>query len=245
MIAAAERLIVALDYPSVEEALVLCDTLAGLVTRFKIGLELFTAGGPLAVAAVRARGMRVFLDLKIHDIPETARRAARAAAATGAELITVHTAGGPAMLAAAVEGARHGGGAGVLAVTVLTSLDALELARIGTVGTGAGAVHDLVLKRAEVAQAAGCVGVIASPREVKAIRALCGPGFLIVTPGVRSHDGGGENDDQKRTGSAGQAISDGADAVVVGRQVRDAAQPRSEALILLDQIALAALGSGP
>ena len=114
------------------------DRLSGIVTRYKVGLELFAAAGPAAVAAVQGRGCRVFLDLKLHDIPETVRRAARVAAATGAELITVHTAGGPAMLEAAVEGARHGGGAKVLGVTVLTCRQTPRSARWRSAPPGAG-----------------------------------------------------------------------------------------------------------
>jgi orotidine-5'-phosphate decarboxylase len=229
---ARERLIVALDLPALGGALELVRRLDGVAERFKVGLELHTAEGPRAVEAVRAAGGRVFLDLKLHDIPETTRRAARAAAAGGAELITVHAAGGRAMLEAAVAGAREAGGAArVLAVTVLTSLDLADLAAVGTV---APSVAELVVRRALLAREAGCDGVIASPHEATAVRAAAGSGFLIVTPGVRPSTGG---DDQKRTATARQAIADGADAVVVGRPIRDAVDPRAAALALLEELA--------
>jgi orotidine-5'-phosphate decarboxylase len=225
---AFERLIVALDQPSLDEALAMVDRLAGAVRRFKVGLELFAAAGPRAVEAVRALDARVFLDLKLHDIPETVKRAAKTASATGAELLTVHSAGGAAMLSAAVEGA--GSDTKILAVTVLTSMDAAALARVGTTTA---TVEELVVKRALLAKEAGCAGVIASPLEAKAIRAATGPGFLIVTPGVRASATG---DDQKRTATAKQAIESGADAVVVGRPVRDAPDPRAAAIALIAEL---------
>ncbi len=227
-----ERLIVALDVPTLDEALALQAKLGGVVTRFKVGLELFVTEGPRAVEAIRARGGRVFLDLKLHDIPETVRRAARCAAATGAELITVHTAGGPAMLAAAVEGARQGGDAAVLGVTVLTSLDAQQLAEVNTAPQS---LPDLVVKRAQAARQAGCAGIIASPKEVAVIRAVIGPDLLVITPGVRPK--GASTDDQKRTASAAEAIAAGANAIVVGRPIRDAQDPRAAAQSLLDELA--------
>jgi orotidine-5'-phosphate decarboxylase len=232
--AARDRLIVALDLPALAPVLALCDRLEGAITRVKVGLELFTAVGPRAVEVLAARNLRVFLDLKLHDIPETVRRAARAAAATGAELISVHTAGGPAMLEAAVEGARHGGGASVLGVTVLTSLDALQLAHIGTFTA---TVAELVVRRAELARSAGCAGVIASPLEVHAVRAAIGPGLQIITPGVRASAG---QDDQKRTAGAAAARAAGADAVVVGRPIRDAPDPLAAALAILAELDTAA-----
>jgi orotidine-5'-phosphate decarboxylase len=196
--------------------------LQGACSLYKVGLELFTACGPSIVSAVQDTPAQVFLDLKLHDIPQTVARAAAAAAALGVRLLTVHAAGGLAMIRSAVEAA----GPIVLGVTVLTSLDLADLA---AVGTSAPSLTDLVVRRALLCQEAGALGVIASPREVRAIRAACGPSFLIVTPGVRPQiqdaaqaAGPGQADDQKRTGSARQAIADGADAVVVGRPVRDA-----------------------
>jgi orotidine-5'-phosphate decarboxylase len=228
----AERLIVALDHATLDDALAQVDRLGDAVERYKVGLELFTAAGPDAVAALTARKKRVFLDLKIHDIPETAHRAARAAGLLGADLVTVHAAGGRAMMARAVEGARAAGrDTRVLAVTVLTSLAERDLADDGMPL----AVEDLVVRRARLAELAGCDGVIASPREVEKLRAHVSPRFLIVTPGVRSADEA--TGDQERVGSARGARVAGADAVVVGRPIRDAADPRAVVARLVEELA--------
>jgi len=227
-----ERLIVALDAPALSDAIALVERLGAAVTRYKVGLELFAAEGPRAVDELRARGARVFLDLKLHDIPETVRRAARAASSRGAELLTVHAAGGRAMLEAAAAGAREAGaGTRVLAVTVLTSMDVADLA---AAGTQVDSIESLVLRRAALARDAGCDGVIASPREARAIRREVGDGFLIVTPGIRPSATG---DDQKRTATARAAIEAGADAVVVGRPIRDASDPAAAARSLLAELA--------
>lgn len=222
-----DRLIVALDHPSLEAALGAVDQLGDAAERYKVGLELYLAAGARAVEELTRRGKRVFLDLKLHDIPETVRRAAKLATADGVDLLTVHASGGRAMLAAAVEGA--GARARVLAVTVLTSLDAGDLVADGNPMT----VEDLVARRALLAEEAGCAGVIASPREVAAIRQVVRPEFLIVTPGIRPQQGG---DDQKRTATAREARAAGADAVVVGRPIRDAASPRAVALALIEEL---------
>jgi orotidine-5'-phosphate decarboxylase len=230
----AERLIVALDVATLDEALALVDRLRGVAFRFKVGLELFAQAGPRAVEMVRGAsdGGGVFLDLKLHDIPETVKRAARAAAHTGADLLTVHAGGGRAMLQAAVEGA--GGATRVLAVTVLTSMDAPSLAEVGT---RVESVEALVVERARLARAAGCHGVVASAREARAIRAALGAGFLVVTPGIRSSgEPSAKADDQKRTASAREAIAAGADAVVVGRPIRDAPDPRAAAAALIHDL---------
>ncbi len=218
-----ERLIVALDHPDLQSALAQVDLLGDAARRYKIGLELYVSAGRAAIDELVARGRRVFLDLKLHDIPETVERAARAATlGGGVDLLTVHASGGFRMLAAAVAGA---GDARVLAVTVLTSLDETDLAADGNPLP----VEDLVVRRALLAESAGCAGVVASPREVAAIRKKVRPDFLIVTPGVRAHNARG-SDDQKRTATAQEARRAGADAVVVGRPIRDAEDPRAAAL---------------
>lgn len=224
----AERLFVALDQPTLAEALALVAQLEPLILRYKVGLELFSAVGPMSVRALVERGAEVLLDLKLHDIPETVRRAARVAMTSGAKWLTVHTEGGPAMLRAAVAGAQP---AQVLGVTVLTSLDLVDLE---AVGTHVARMEELVVQRARLALDAGCTGVIASPREVGALRAALGKDFLIVTPGVRPVSAGG--DDQKRTATPGAAIAAGASAVVVGRPIRDAPEPRAVAAALLDEL---------
>jgi orotidine-5'-phosphate decarboxylase len=225
----AERLFVALDQPTLAEALALVAQLEPLVLRYKVGLELFSAVGPMSVRALVERGAEVLLDLKLHDIPETVRRAARVAMTSGAKWLTVHTEGGPAMLRAAVAGAQP---AQVLGVTVLTSLDLEDLE---AVGTRVGGMEELVVQRARLALDAGCAGVIASPREVGALRAALGKDFLIVTPGVRPASTG-SHDDQKRTATPGAAIAAGASAVVVGRPIRDAPEPRAVAAALLEEL---------
>jgi len=225
------RLIAALDAASRREADALTDRLGGVPSWVKLGLELFCAEGPAIVADYIARGHRVMLDLKLHDIPETVARATARVAALGAGLLTVHAGGGRAMLEASV---RSAGATRVLAVTVLTSLDDADLAQIGAQGP----VRDLVVKRAQLAIAAGCAGVVASPHEVAAVRAIAPRGFLIVTPGVRP--AGAEAGDQKRVMTPRQARDAGADLVVVGRPLRDASDPAGAARAIVAELAGAA-----
>ena len=214
-----ERLIVALDHPSAKAALAEVDDLGDAVERYKVGLELYVAEGRALIDELHERDKRVFLDLKLHDIPETVRRAAEVASQMGVELLTVHAGGGRKMLEAAVAGA---GATRVLAVTVLTSLDGSDLAADG-IGDG---VEAAVLRRAKLAEAAGCAGVIASPHEAAAVRAVVEPGFLVITPGVRLAR---SSDDQKRVATPRAARAAGADAVVVGRPIRDAEDRRAAA----------------
>lgn len=229
----AERLIVALDHPDREAALAQAALLGPPCRYFKVGLELFSACGPAIVRELCGRGGRVFLDLKLHDIPETVARAVHAAGRMGAELLTVHAGGGVPMMRRAAQAARAAG-VKALAVTVLTSL---ELSDLRQVGVEAASVEELVLRRARLAQEAGLDGVVASPREVRTLRAALSPGFLLVIPGVRAAASAvAAVDDQKRTGSARQAIADGADFLVVGRPVRDAADPRKAVAELLEEM---------
>jgi orotidine-5'-phosphate decarboxylase len=224
-----ERLIVALDFSSLDEATALVDRLGDEVERYKVGLELYTSCGPIAVEKLVARKKRVFLDLKLHDIPETVRRAAQAAARLGAELVTVHASGGKAMLAAAVEGA---GATKILAVTVLTSLDLADLRADGFAGAS---TEELVTERAALARSCGVFGVVASPLEAAAIRRRFKPAELaIVTPGVRFAAAG---DDQKRVATPRAARDAGADAIVVGRPIRDAQDPVAAARRFVEELA--------
>jgi orotidine-5'-phosphate decarboxylase len=226
-----ERLIVALDHPTLEAALAMVDELGDTVVRYKVGLELFLSAGARALEALHDRQKKLFLDLKLHDIPETVARAVRVVvAAGGIDLLTLHTAGGQAMMARAAEVARAAG-VRTLGVTVLTSLDAEDLAKDGIGGT----VEEAVVRRAKLAQAAGLSGVVASPKEAAAIRAAVGPGFLIVTPGVRPAGAAG-GDDQKRVATASDARRAGADYVVVGRPIRDAADKRAAAVQLAAEL---------
>jgi len=221
------RLIAALDTPSRSEADAFVDRLAGVPSWVKVGLELFLAEGPAIVRDYTARGLSVMLDLKLHDIPETVARATARVASLGAGLLTVHAGGGQAMLEAAVKAAN---GMRILAVTVLTSLDEADLLAIGAQPP----LEDLVKRRADLAAAAGCHGVVASPREAAAVRARAPEGFLIVTPGVRP--AGSAVGDQKRVTTPEQARAAGADMVVIGRPLRDAADPAAAARIIVAEL---------
>ena len=228
---AGNRLIAAIDAPDRTAAQALVDKLGGVPSWIKLGLELFCAEGPQVVSHFVQRGAQVMLDLKLHDIPETVTRATARVAQLGAGLLTVHAAGGRAMLAGAVKAARDGGATKILAITVLTSLDETDLEDIGATGP----IAELVKTRAALAIAAGCDGVVASPHEVAAIRAIAPPGFLIVTPGVRP--AGAATGDQKRVMTPREARTAGADMVVVGRPLRDAADPAAAARAVVDELA--------
>ncbi len=227
----ADYIIFALDVPGLEAARPYVETLSGRVGMFKVGLELFVREGPTVVEYVRRKsGAAVFLDLKLHDIPETVRRTVAAMAGLGVAYTTVHCAGGRRMLEAAVAGG--GGRVGILAVTVLTSEGPAP-------GQGAGkGLSDLsrqVVRRAQAAQAAGCAGVICSGLEAAAVRGAAGAQFKIVTPGIRPAGSGG--DDQRRIVTPAEAVAAGADHIVVGRPIRDAADPTTAARRIADQIA--------
>ena len=219
------RLIAALDVEDRAAAEALVARLDGAAGWLKIGLELFIATGPDIVRDHVAAGRRIMLDLKLHDIPATVERAVARAAALGAELLTVHAGGGRAMLAAAARASRAAGTRRprILAVTVLTSLDERDLAEVGARGP----LEELVVRRARLAADAGADGVVASPREAAVLRAALPADFLIVTPGVRP--AGAAAGDQKRVLTAGEARAAGADLVVVGRPIRDAADPAAAA----------------
>jgi len=213
-----ERLIVALDVPTAADARALVERLGGAVRFYKIGLELFTSGGYFELLEwLVARGNRVFADLKLYDIPETVRRATANLSASGASFLTVH--GHRSIMEAAV---REKGGMKILAVTVLTSFDQSDLAEMGA-GMD---VAQLVLSRARHAVQAGCDGVIASGLEAPRIKSEFGARLLVVTPGIRPAEAW-PRDDQKRTVDVAQAFANGADYIVVGRPVRDAADPRA------------------
>lgn len=214
---ARERICAALDFPTWERAAPFAAAIAPHVGMLKVGLELFAAEGPAAVRAAAGLGRPVFLDLKLHDIPNTVEGAARSAAASGAALLTVHASGGSEMVRAAVRGA--GGKLRVLAVTVLTSLDAAALERIGLQGPP----ETAVVRLARLAVEAGAGGLVCSPHEVAAVRAAVGPGPLLVVPGVRP--AGVAVGDQARVATPEQAVAAGADVIVVGRPLRDAPDP--------------------
>lgn len=230
---AQEKIIVALDVPSADAALRIAQTLRGHVGMFKVGKEIFTAEGPAVARKLLAEGHKVFLDLKFHDIPNTVRAAAQQAAMLGVSLTTIHASGGRKMIAAAAEGVRAAAGSRgtahvtrVLAVTALTSLGPEDLAEIGFQGSP----EEVVLRLAKLAQSAGADGVVASPREIEAIRKACGPDFLIVTPGIRPATG--SVDDQARTATPESAIRAGADYLVIGRPITGAPNPAAAADVI-------------
>jgi orotidine-5'-phosphate decarboxylase len=230
---AVRRLVVALDTPSREQALAWARALAGRVGLVKVGLELFTAAGPALVEELAAAGVSVFLDLKLHDIPNTVERAAAACARLGARLITVHAGGGRAMLAAAAAGAAAASRAertAVLAVTVLTSLDDDALAELGIAGGAAARVAAW----AALAHAAGCDGVVCSPRELAALRRRLGPSFVLLAPGIRP--AGAALGDQRRIATPAAAVADGADYLVVGRPITAAPDPVAAAEAILAEM---------
>jgi orotidine-5'-phosphate decarboxylase len=231
------RLIFALDLPTLDQACAMAHAVHEAVGMFKVGLELFVEAGPRAVSAVAEAGRPVFLDLKLHDIPETVDRAVGRASALGARMLTVHALGGPAMLRRAAErAAREGAGLEIVAVTVLTSLDWGDLSALGLEGGVAGSVERL----ARMAWAEGVRAFVCSPHEAAALRAALGPEATLVTPGVRASGGG---DDQKRTLTAREAIHAGASWIVVGRPIRDAADPLAAARALANEVAQARGGS--
>jgi orotidine-5'-phosphate decarboxylase len=221
MTAAARRVraIVALDAPTLAQAIGIVDALGDSCDFYKVGSELFTAAGPSAVAALRERGNDVFLDLKFHDIPNTVHGAVRSASRLGAALVTVHASGGADMLRAAVEGA--GENCGVLAVTILTSLDAEELSQLW--GRTVGTVENEVQRLAEVARATGAHGIVCAASEAAAVRAAHGDTLRILVPGIRLE--GGSAHDQVRAATPKEAIAAGASYVVLGRAITGASDP--------------------
>lgn len=222
-----DRLIMALDVPTIEEAKALVESLGDAVTFYKVGLELFMSGGYYELIEwLNAKDKRVFADLKFFDIPETVARAIKVLSQHGVEFATVH--GNDAIMEAA---AKAKGDLKVLAVTVLTSLDQGDMRDLGFDCD----VSKLVLSRARRALALGCDGVISSGLEVPALRAEVDEKLLVVSPGIRPVDNRPE-EDQKRVVTVEQAFRNGADYIVVGRPIRDAADRRAEALRVQGQI---------
>jgi orotidine-5'-phosphate decarboxylase len=234
--AAAARIFVALDVAALADAERLLDALAGAGCGVKIGNQLFTAAGPAAVDAAQKRGLRVFLDLKYHDIPNTVGNAVREATRLGVFLLNVHASGGVAMMRAAAESAVQAAAEFAvtrplcLGVTVLTSLDrkALDL-ELGVPAS----VESHVLHLASLAQRAGLDGCVASPQEIRPLRIALGSGWTIVTPGIRPT---GPADDQVRTATASAAIRSGADYIVVGRPITGARDPLAAMTALIEEI---------
>jgi orotidine-5'-phosphate decarboxylase len=233
------RLAVALDLPDRAALLAMARRVAPEAGVLKIGLEAFVAEGPALVREVVASGADVFLDLKLHDIPNTVSRAAAAAVATGAAIVNCHASGGRDMMRAFGDGGRAAAakagrrGPKLIAVTVLTSLDAPSLAAVGLAGTP----REAAVRLAALAQESGLDGVVCSPEEIAAIRAACGQDFLLVVPGVRP--AGAAAGDQKRVATPAEAIRAGADLLVVGRPITGAPDPAAAARAVVTEIASA------
>ena len=223
-------IVFALDFADVQAATAAAALVRDSLGMLKVGLELFVAAGPRAVDLGKELGLPVFLDLKLHDIPETVERAVARVARLGARFVTVHASGGPEMLRRAVRAAE--GGLEVVAVTVLTSMDGVDLGRIG-VEAG---VEAQALRLARMAYDEGVRAFVCSPRELSALRRELGRDAVLVTPGIRPtgprKEGG---DDQKRVATVSEAITNGADWLVVGRPIRDAKDPALAARSLLEE----------
>jgi orotidine-5'-phosphate decarboxylase len=214
----------------------LVNRLDGCCRWFKVGMELYYAAGNRVIEGLRERGYEVFLDLKLHDIPNTVAGAVRSVAGVGASLLSVHASGGEQMMRAAAHAASAPGAPKLLAVTVLTSMDTAELRAVGVSGS-ANELHSQVLRLARLAQTAGIDGLVCSSEEVEAVRAAMGPDMKLVVPGIRPAGSAGRRDDQKRVASATDAIARGASMLVVGRPITQAADPAKVAAGILAEIA--------
>ncbi|MSO81788.1 MAG: orotidine-5'-phosphate decarboxylase [Acidobacteria bacterium] len=233
-----DQLLVALDVDTGTRALELAAALEGVAGGFKVGSRLFTREGPALVQTLGARGARVFLDLKFHDIPNTVAQAVESAVATGAWMINVHASGGIPMMQAAARAGREAAQRLrrppplLVAVTVLTSMDETGLRDLGIQRS----MLDQVVALAKMTQAAGLDGVVASPQETAAIRQTCGDGLLIVTPGIRGASAGAERNDQVRTMGPAEAVRAGASYIVVGRPIIAAPDPRAAAEAIAEEL---------
>jgi orotidine-5'-phosphate decarboxylase len=226
------RVIVALDYPEAGPALDLARRLDPKSCRVKVGKELFTAAGPGLVTQLQDAGFEIFLDLKYHDIPNTVAAACAAAADLGVWMINVHALGGRAMMRAAREAVdRRPRRPRLIAVTILTSMDAAEMKDVGL----AGDAPEAAVRLARLAQGCGLDGVVCSPQEAPALRRQLGEGFLLVTPGVRAATA--SKDDQQRVATPRQALAGGADYLVIGRPITRAPDPPAALRAILDEIA--------
>lgn len=235
----AGKIMVALDYPNADAARDLLKQLRGIPCYMKIGMQLFYAAGTVFVRELKDSGYKVFLDVKMHDIPHTVKGGANSIAKLGVNMFNVHAGGGVAMMAAAVEGVKEALAENsklerpvILAVTQLTSTNETVMNReIGI----AGKVADTVVRYAKMAKQAGLNGVVASPQEVAAIKAACGDSFQTITPGIRP--AGSAMDDQSRTMTPMQACNQGTDYIVIGRPITAALNPREVILSIMKELA--------
>ncbi|MBD2846263.1 orotidine-5'-phosphate decarboxylase [Paenibacillus sp. IB182496] len=235
---AAGKIMVALDYPTTDAAAALVQALRGIPCWLKVGMQLYYAAGPSFVAQLKEQGYAVFLDLKLHDIPNTVKGASEVITRLGVDLFNVHAAGGVRMMEAALEGvdrARAGSAGGappqVIGVTQLTSTSRETLnEEIGIAGT----VEDCVVRYAQLAHRAGLSGVVASPLEVQAVKTACGRAFRTVTPGIRP--AGAEAGDQSRIMTPQQALACGTDYMVIGRPITGAPDPREALQSIIEEL---------
>ncbi len=232
---AKDYIIFPLDVPSVEDAKHYTKLLSGHVGLFKVGLELFIRSGPDIVKMIKDMSEAgIFLDLKLHDIPETVRRATESIADLGVDLTTVHCAEAIEMPKAAVAGCK--GKAVVLGITLLTSVSVADIQNAGFDNQYCADISKLVLKRAKMAKDAGCKGVVCSGLEVSMIKKTFGNDFIAVTPGIRPAWSLSEKDDQKRIATPADAIRNGSDYLVIGRPIREAKDPVNAALMTAEEI---------
>ncbi|HEV2645070.1 MAG TPA: orotidine-5'-phosphate decarboxylase [Acidobacteriaceae bacterium] len=241
---AADRLIVALDFSSADEALRLVDQLQHTCRWFKVGMELYYAAGNEIIDRLLQRDLKVFLDLKLHDIPNTVAGAIRSVAGAGASLLTLHAGGGEQMMRAAAQAASSPGAPELLAVTVLTSMDSAQLSAAGVVPTEDPAVmvQSQVLRLAHLARTSGINGLVCSAEEVATVREAMGPNARLVVPGIRPAASPASStpdtpDDQRRIATPAQAIARGASMLVVGRPITQAPDPAAAAAAILTEIA--------
>lgn len=226
-----DRLIVALDVPSTDSAMAMVDRLQGTCRWFKVGMELYYAAGNAIIERLVDRGFQVFLDLKLHDIPNTVAGAVRSVAGSGASLLTIHATGGEHMMRAAALAASAPNSPELLAVTVLTSMDSAELSAVGVPNLPA----DQVLRLARLAKTSCVTGLVCSPEEVAAVRQAMGPVARLVVPGIRPA-GLSASDDQRRVATPAATIARGASMLVVGRPITQAADPAQAAEAILAEI---------
>ncbi|EPY01776.1 orotidine-5'-phosphate decarboxylase [Magnetospirillum fulvum] len=235
---AANPVFVALDTTEPDSAAALARTLTGKVGGLKVGLEYFTANGPAGLTAIQDFGLPLFIDLKLHDIPNTVAAAMRAVTRLGVSITTLHASGGAEMIRAAADAATETAAKyavirpKVIAVTILTSLDQAAAEAVGF----SGAVNDQVRRLARLAQENGADGIVCSPLEIEAVRAECGPDFTLVVPGIRP--AWSETGDQKRFLTPAEARERGADVLVIGRPITSAADPAIAAARILSELGL-------
>ncbi len=231
-----DYIIFPLDVPSVKEAKKYVEMLSESVGMFKVGLELFVRSGPEIVDFIKATGAAsIFLDLKLHDIPETVSRTMTSIADLGVAFATIHCGEAKRMIKAAVKGSN--GRVGILGVTVLTSVSREDIRIAGFSKEFSFDISRLILKRAVMAKSAGCIGVVCSGLEVKMIKDNLGKDFITVTPGIRPLWDDIGQDDQRRIVTPVQAVKNGADYLVIGRPIRDAKEPKAAAIRIAEEIA--------